>query len=125
MDDLVLIVKNSQIDGVVRTGRPTRTKFSLRKYNASCVIAVPSHLITTSDRCEFYQSARGFAIQFTPDGSRAISKEHKSRTRTVSIPVEVSRIIADLPNGSQDMEAQELENRMYFFAFDQMKKGGL
>ena len=119
MDDLVLVVKKTTPEGIVRTGRPARNSFALRKYPGNCVIAVPPGIIQDGDRAEFYMSASGFAIQFTPSGSRAVSKKQGERTRMVSVPVEVSKHLQDVPDGPMELIVDERPDRLYFFPFSQ------
>jgi hypothetical protein len=119
MDDLVLVVKKTAPEGIVRTGRPARNAFALRKYPGNCIIAVPSAAINDGDRCDFYMSNSGFAVQFLPEGSRSVSKKQGGRTRMVSVPVEVSKLLADVPDGPHDLIADERPDRLWFFPFSQ------
>ena len=121
MDDLVLVKKLSRAEILegTRTGRPQRTKFSLRNYSSksSCLLALPASVYQEGDKAEFYLSNHGFAIQLTPDGSRLITG--KKNTRTASVPKEIRERLDGLVEGSVDMVPQEMPDRIYFFAFHQ------
>lgn len=119
MDDLVLVVKKTTPEGIVRTGRPARSSFALRKYPGNCVIAVPPGIIQDGDRADFYMSSSGFAVQFSPEGSRAVSKKQGERTRMVSVPVEVSKMLQNAPDGPTDLISDERPDRLFFFPFSQ------
>lgn len=123
MDELVLVKKLSRSEALQgrRTGRPQRTKFSLRNYSSkgSCLLALPADIYQEGDKAEFYLSGQGFAIQLTPEGSRLITG--KKNTRTASVPKEVRERLTGLVEGSIDMVPQEMPDRMYFFAFHQLK----
>lgn len=123
MDELVLVKKLSRAEALHgrRTGRPQRTKFSLRNYSSkgSCLLALPADIYQEGDKAEFYLSGQGFAIQLTPEGSRLITG--KKNTRTASVPKEVRERLTGLVEGSIDMVPQEMPDRMYFFAFHQLK----
>lgn len=122
MDELVLVKKLSRAEALQgrRTGRPQRTKFSLRNYSSkgSCLLALPADIYQEGDKAEFYLSGQGFAIQLTPEGSRLITG--KKNTRTASVPKEVRERLTGLVEGSIDMVPQEMPDRMYFFAFHQL-----
>lgn len=122
MDDLILVSKKSSIDGVTRTGRPIRNTFSLRRYSGNFVMAVPATLVQDGDRCDFYLSASGFALQLNPTGSRAVSKKQGQRTRTVSVPVEVAKALSGVPDGPFDLIVDARPERIYFFPFIQFAK---
>lgn len=119
MDELVLVKKLSRAETLQgrRTGRPQRTKFSLRNYSSkgSCLLALPADIYQEGDKAEFYLSGQGFAIQLTPEGSRLITG--KKNTRTASVPKEIRERLTGLVEGSIDVVPQEMPDRMYFFAF--------
>lgn len=119
MDDLVLVAKKTVPEGIVRSGRPARSTFSLRKYPGNCIIAVPSGVIMDGDRSEFYMSNSGFAVQFSPEGSRAVSKKQGERTRMVSVPVDIAKRLQGVPDGPLDLIYDERPDRLYFFPFSQ------
>lgn len=85
-------------------------------------MAVPPGVIKDGDRCEFYMSNSGFAVQFTPTGSRSVSKKQGERTRMVSVPVEVSKMLTAVSDGPHDMIVEERPDGIWFFPFSQFPK---
>lgn len=119
MEDLVLVKKASRADVLkdARTGRPSRTTFALRNYKGTKIIALPHGTYNEGDKIDFYLSGSGFAVQIGPDGSRSISG--KKNSRTAAVPLEVGKKLDGVAEGSHNLVADEMANRMWFFSFAQ------
>lgn len=96
-------------------GRPARVDFALRNYGTICLLALPRHIIQDGDSAEFFGSSDGFAIQFSPSGTRKLS--NKKNTFAATLPLQVRERISDAFKGSINVPHTEMPNRTYFFAY--------
>lgn len=119
MDELVLISKKNGAAGLdaLRSGRPIRTKFCLRRYGPSYILSLPFSLCADGDKIDFFLSASGFAVKIGPDGERSISGKRTGRTAT--IPKELSKRLESAADGVTDLIYDERPDRLYFFPFSQ------
>jgi hypothetical protein len=119
MDGMVLVSKadSSNGSGSLRTGRPKRTGFCVRRNGKIYMLGIPKSFFGKDDHANFFLSEDGFAVNISPNGERAISG--KSTSPHTLIPRVISDQITGIDDGTTELVFEERPNHTWFFPFSQ------
>ena len=120
MDGMVLVSKadSSNGSGSLRTGRPKRTGFCVRRNGKIYMLGIPKSFFGKDDSINFFLLPdNGFAVNISHDGERAISG--KSTSPHTLIPRIIADQITGIPDGTTELVFEERPDHTWFFPFSQ------